>query len=136
MKILPLAVLLFGFAVAMPIAPAFAQDAVAPAPRPIPEPAVKDVFDGLIGAITDDNYPGFLLFFDEKLRTAFTKPAFESVVQQFGSRFQAGFEPTYFGQLERNGYQVYLWKIKFETGDDLLVELSIQDGNVGGFFLR
>ena len=141
MKILALVVLLFGFIVAVPIAPIFAQDApaqdaAAPAIRPVPKAAVKAEFDGLIGAIMDDNYTGFLVSLDEKLRGALTKPAFESVVGQVGPRLEAGFEATYLGQLQRKGYDVHLWKMKFETGDDLLVELSVKEGKVGGFFLR
>ena len=136
MKILLLAVLLLGFVVAVPTARVLAQDATAPASRPVPEPAIKAEFDGLIGAIIDDNYTGFLISLDEKLRGALTKPAFESVVQQYGPRLEAGFEATYLGQLQRKGYDVHLWKIEFETGDDLLVEMSVKEGKVGGFFLR
>ena len=132
-----LAVLVLGFAVAIAIAPAVAQDAPAPVTmRPVPDAAVKDVFDGLVGAITDDNYSSFLLLIDENFRAALPKPAFESVVKQVGPRFETGSQATYFGQLGRNGYAVHLWKIEFDTGDDLLAEVSLKDGKVGGFFLR
>ncbi len=135
MKILPLAVLCFGLAVAVPIAPTAAQDATTPAMRPVLEPTVKDTFDGLIGAITDDNYAGFLLFVDEKFRAALTKPVFESVVQQVGPRFKAGFKTTYLDQLQRQDYVVHVWKIEFETDDDVLAQVSIKDGKVAGFLL-
>ena len=137
MKKLPFAVLVFGFAVVVPIAPAIAQDAPAPvATRPVPAPAVKDVFDGLIGAIVDDNYTGFLLSVDEDFRAALTKPVFEKVVQQVGPSFDAGYKTTYLYQLRRGDYTVHLWKIEFETGDDLLAEVSIKNGKVGGFILH
>ena len=140
MKKLPFAALVLGLAVATPILPTLAQDAPstqsAPATRPLPEPAVEDVFDGLIGAITDNNYTEFLLFTDENFRAALPKPAFEKVSQQIAPRFEAGYKATYLDQLQRNGYDVHLWKIEFEAGDDLLAELSVKEGKVGGFFLR
>ena len=141
MKILPLSFLLFGLVAAVPLMPAVAQDANAPATRPAPDAAVPDVavqgaFDGLIGAIADDNYAGFLLFVDENFRVALTKPAFEGVVRAIGPRLNSGYEATYLGQLKKSGYDVHLWKVGFKTGDDLLAEMSIKDGVVGGFVLR
>ena len=135
MKKLPFAALVLGFAVAIPVLPSVAQDAPV-SMRPVPAPAVEDVFDELIGAIMDDNYTGFLLSVDENFRAALTKPVFEKVVQQIGPLLKTNFKTTYLDQLQRDGYTVHLWKIEFETGNDLLAEVSIKDGKVGGFVLR
>jgi hypothetical protein len=43
----------------------------------------------------------------------------------------------YMGQLRQQGLDISVWKVSFQDqGDDLLATLNVQNGRVGGFFLR
>jgi len=64
------------------------------------------------------------------------KKAFDSVVAQLAPRMKKGYEATYLGTLNQQGYSVTLWKLDFSEGDDALATLSIKDGKVGGYWIK
>ena len=133
---------LFGSLLATIALPAQAQTDTPPAtetaPKPLlAEPKVQSVFDTLMGAIEDNSYTSFLTVVDDDFKAVLTKPLFESVVKQVAPRQKKGYEPTYFGSINRQGYRVHFWKLVFnDKDDDLLAELALKDEKVGGFMLR
>lgn len=87
-------------------------------------------------AIEEDDYIGFLASTDDTFKAALPKPAFERVVALVAPRLKAGYTATFLTQLRKNGFLVSVWKIEFKDGgDDMLGELSLKNGKVGGFFL-
>ena len=64
------------------------------------------------------------------------KKSFDSVVSQLATRMKEGYETTYLGTLDQQGYSVTLWKLDFSEGDDALATLSIKDGKVGGYWIK
>jgi len=64
------------------------------------------------------------------------KKSFDSVVTQLAPRMKKGYEATFLGTLEQQGYSVTLWKLDFSEGDDALATLSIKDGKVGGYWIK
>ncbi len=121
---------------------AHAQDEAAPpvqTQKP-PEklaPAVRDAFNLLMTSIQDDDYAGFLVAVDDNFKAALTKKMFDAVVAQLASRQKNGYEAIYLDHLKRGAYTTHLWKLAFrDGGDDILAEMSLKDGKIGGFFLR
>lgn len=103
----------------------------ADAPAGTGEEAVK-----LISAIASDDYAAFIVDGSAAFR-GLKKDQFEAVVSQIGSRLRAGYDLTYLGDLQQQGYQVTLWRIRLKSGgDDLLATLSMKNGMVGGFWIR
>jgi len=99
-------------------------------------PASHDVATKLVSAIASDNYAAFVMDGNAAFQ-ALKKDQFESVVSQLGSKLKSGYDLTYLGDLNQRGYQVTLWRIRFNNGgDDLLATLSMKDGKVGGFWLK
>ena len=105
-------------------------------PHIAPDAATCAQFQGLMDAIEEDNYGDFLANADETVKGVLTKPMFESVVAQIAPGLKNGYSATYATQLRKNGFILSIWKIQFKQGDDMLGELSIKNGKVGGFFLR
>ncbi|MBW3637577.1 MAG: hypothetical protein KY445_14105 [Armatimonadetes bacterium] len=100
-------------------------------------PAVRDAFNLLMTSIQDDDYTGFLVGVDDNFKAALTKKMFDTVVAQMAPRQKNGYEAIYLEQLKRGAYTVHLWKLAFQDGgDDILAEMSLKDGKIGGFFLR
>ena len=119
-----------------------AQDEAAP-PVQTPKtpeklaPAVRDAFNLLMTSIQDDDYAGFLVAVDDNFKAALTKKMFDAVVVQIAPRLKNGYTAAYLDQLRRGSFTTHLWKLSFQDGgDDVLGEMSLKDGKIGGFFLR
>jgi hypothetical protein len=90
----------------------------------------------LVSAIASDNYTAFVADGNAAFQ-GLKKDQFGSVVSQIGSNLKSGYDLNYLGDLNQRGYQVTLWRIRFKNGgDDLLATLSMQDGKVGGFWIK
>jgi hypothetical protein len=104
----------------------------------IVEPAGPDQVQAtkLISAVQNDDYDAFMADGNPLFKTL-TQKQFEPVSAQLSSRLKAGYTLTYFGELKQMGYHVTVWKISYKDGgDDDLAELSVKDGQVGGFWIR
>lgn len=90
----------------------------------------------MVSAVVADDFAAFVA----DGNTAFQelkKERFEAVVSQLGAKLKAGYDLGYLGDLNQQGFQVTLWRIRFKSGgDDLLATLSIKDGRVGGFWIK
>ena len=61
----------------------------------------------------------------------------ERVSKELEPRARQGYEAQYLGELNRKGYKVHLWRLKFKDGgDDALATLSVKDGKAGNFLLQ
>jgi hypothetical protein len=59
------------------------------------------------------------------------------VSRQLAARLKQGYHATFLGQLDQQGYTVYLWKLSFDDKkDDHLVKMAVKDGKVGGFWVQ
>lgn len=102
-----------------------------------PPPAVQSQFDKMAKAMADQNYEAFVADGDKSFLLQVNKPVFEQAGQQLSAKLAGGYDATYFGELSRQGYSVYYWKLVFkEGGDDALASMSVKDGKVGGFFIQ
>ncbi len=105
-----------------------------------PETASQEVqgdIDTLLGAISNNSYADFVSVGDAPFKAALTKDLFAKVVAQYSSRLASGYDVKFLGDMNKNGFSVSLWRIRFKAGgDDVLAEMSTKDGLVGGFFLR
>jgi hypothetical protein len=90
----------------------------------------------LVTAIVADDYKGFVADGNVAFQ-GLKKDQFEAVVSQLSPKLKAGYDLSYLGDLNQQGYQVTLWRIRFNSGgDDLLATLSMKDGKVGGFWIK
>lgn len=101
-------------------------------------PAVaQDTFETMMGAIEDNNRAAFVALGEAPFKAAMTPPVFQALVDQLGGRLKAGHEFRYLGAVNKAGYVVSVWRVRFsDGGDDLLGEVSEKSAKVGGFFLR
>jgi hypothetical protein len=59
------------------------------------------------------------------------------VSEELAPRAKQGYDARYFGELNRKGYQVHVWRLVFKDGgDDVLATLSVKDGKAGNFLLQ
>jgi hypothetical protein len=90
----------------------------------------------LLSAIAIDDFAAFVADGNAAFR-GLSKDQFEAVVSQLSSKLKNGYDIAYLGDLNQQGYQVTLWRIRFKSGgDDLIATLSIKDGKVGGFWIK
>jgi hypothetical protein len=78
---------------------------------------LKSIETGDFELFVEDGEPAF-----QKIK----KKNFDSVVTQLATRMKKGYEATYLGTLDQQGYSVTLWKLDFSEGDDALATLSIK----------
>ncbi len=101
------------------------------------EQSVQKIFTTLISAIEQNNYTQFISQGNAAFKEGMTKQMLTKVSQRFASRIKKGYSKVFLGNLNQQGYQVYLWKLTFKDGgDDILATLSLKDGKIGGFWLR
>ncbi|PHJ54472.1 hypothetical protein VF14_34950 [Nostoc linckia z18] len=102
-----------------------------------PEQSVQKTFISLINAVEQNNYNQFISQGNAAFKEAVTKQTFTQVSGQLAPRLKKGYSLVFLGNLNQQGYQVYLWKLTFkDSGDDILARLSLKDGKIGGFWLN
>ncbi|MBC1241889.1 hypothetical protein [Nostoc sp. 2RC] len=102
-----------------------------------PEQSVQKTFTSLINAVEQNNYNQFISQGNAAFKEAVTKQTFTQVSGQLAPRLKKGYSLIFLGNLNQQGYQVYLWKLTFkDSGDDILARLSLKDGKIGGFWLN
>lgn len=68
---------------------------------------------------------------------AIDQAQFVQVSNSLSPRLEKGYSVDYLGNLQQQGLDISVWKVSFQDGgDDLLATLNVQNGRVGGFFLR
>ena len=102
------------------------------------EPEAETILNKLLSAVQNDNYPEFIADSTPEVKARLTKEMLAKVSEQLAPRMNKGYSKTYLGELNQQGYQVYLWKLTFtEGGDDILAKLVLgQDHKVAGFWFQ
>jgi hypothetical protein len=119
-------------------ATATATTAAVPVPVVVPQPdaTANRSFNTLTSAMNRNDFNAFISLGEPAFKAGMSKADFEAASSQIAPRMRKGFESTYLGSMRQKGYQVYLWKYSFnDGGDDYLAQLSMRNGQVGGFFL-
>lgn len=94
------------------------------------------MLQGLLGAIARQDHVEFTATGTPAF-AAITEDQFNAVVQQVGPRLEQGYRTEYFGDIRQQGYTFSVWKVSFtDGGDDMLATLNVENGRVGGFYLR
>ncbi|MEH2303504.1 MAG: hypothetical protein V7K88_32190 [Nostoc sp.] len=102
-----------------------------------PEQSVQKTFTSLINAVEQNNYTQFIFQGNAAFKEGITKQTFIQVSGQLAPRLKKGYSAVFLGNLNQQGYQVYLWKLTFKNrSDDVLARLSLKDGKIGGFWLN
>jgi hypothetical protein len=102
------------------------------------EPPKEDavMWAKLIRAIEKSDYNAFIADGDAAFKQM-KKEVFESAAAQLVLRLKAGYDVSYLGDARQRGYHLTIWKISFKDGgDDVIANLGMKDGKVGGFFFR
>lgn len=96
----------------------------------------QPVVQQLLEAMSSKNYQAFV----DLGTPAFAQIGenqFNEVADSIGARLKQGYTVEYLGTLQQQGLDISVWKVSFtDKGDDLLATLNVQNGSVGGFFLR
>ena len=102
-----------------------------------PEQSVQRTFTSLINAVEQNNYTQFISQGNAAFKEGITKQTFTQVSGQLAPRIKKGYSAVFLGNLNQQGYKVYLGKLTFfDGGDDVLARLSLKDGKIGGFWLN
>jgi hypothetical protein len=102
-----------------------------------PDQTTQAIFKNLMAATVSNNYDGFMAEADASLKSALSKRMLERVSKELEPRARQGYDSQYLGELNRKGYKVHLWRLKFKDGgDDALATLSVKDGKAGNFLLQ
>lgn len=104
------------------------------APGVLPEKAVQEAILGALEAIEADDFANFALLGTENFKAGLKKEWFENIVKERAPRLQNGYNVTYFGDIKRENYTVYMWKLVFaDKGDEWLGEIGWKNGKMDGF---
>ena len=94
------------------------------------------VVQQLLDAMAQNDYQAFTAKGTADF-AAIDQAQFTQVADSLSPRLQKGYGVEYLGTLRQQGLDISVWKVSFQDGgDDLLATLNVQDGRVGGFFLR
>ena len=98
-----------------------------------PEALMKKMME----AVKKTAYDDFMIECDDTMRGALTKQQFEGVSAMMAPSLQPGYKTTYLGKLRRKAATTYLWKLDPGSNrDETLINVTIKDRKVAGFFLQ
>jgi hypothetical protein len=97
----------------------------------------EKIFKNLIAAQTAKDYDAFVADADDILKAALTKSQFEASSNLMNKRTGGGYDITFLGELNQQGYQVFLYRLRFtDGGDDILGTMSLKNDKVGGIYFK
>ncbi len=115
---------------------AFILAPLAQAAEPAQGGGDQPVVQRLLDAMAQNDYQAFTSQGTPEF-AAIDQAQFSQVSTSLAPRLKQGYTVQYMGNLQQQGLDISVWKISFQDqGDDLLATLNVQDGRVGGFFLR
>ena len=107
---------------------------IAAAPSVLPEKPVQDAILGALEFIEADDFANFALLGTENFKAGLTKEWFDAMVKERAPRLEKGYNVTYLGDVKRENYTVYMWKLVFaDKSDEWLGEISWKNGKMDGF---
>lgn len=104
------------------------------APGGLPEKAVQEALLAALETVEADDFANFARLATDAYKAALKKDWFDDMAKFRTPRLEQGYNVVYFGDLKREGYTVYMWKLVFaDKGDEWLGEISWKDGKMDGF---
>jgi len=101
------------------------------------EKEAEPILVKLLTAVQNHDYEAFVADGTTEFKSRLTRRIFAKVSAELSERMKKGYSTSYLGQLKKQGYPVYLWKMTFsDGGDDILVRMVLQDRRVAGFWLQ
>jgi len=98
---------------------------------------IETTMKKMLAAAESGSLADFVAAGDASFQAGMTQALLDGVSAQFAPRLKQGYTSTFFGTLNQQGYNVYLWKLEFKDGkDDRLITMAVKDGKVAAFFLR
>lgn len=107
--------------------PAFAED----------DAGARAIFDQMLAAQDAKDYEAFLANANDRFKGSLTRANFEQSSDTLRADAAGGpREITFLGELTQHGYETYLYRLRFKTGD-LLGALTLDpDGKVEGIWFK
>ena len=93
----------------------------------------RPLFDKMLTAMDVKNYEAFVADANDTLRGALTKTQFLAVATTMDAKGSR--DVTFLGELNQHGYEVYLYRIRYQDGD-VLGTMALKDGKVAGIFYK
>src|ERR1700759_5578958 len=88
----------------------------APLGRAEPDATAQKIFQNLMAAVVSDNLDSFTAEGDANMKAAISKAVLDSVSKMIAPRAQQGYDTQYLGEMKKQAYQVYLWRLRFKDG--------------------
>jgi len=102
-----------------------------------PPESVRILLNNLLTAVVAGDHAKFIADGSDDFKAKLTENMLRSVTSQLAPRMNQGYDSMYFGELNQQGCQVYLWKLVYnDHRDDTLAKLVLKDGKVAGFWLQ
>jgi hypothetical protein len=99
--------------------------------------AAQAMFEKLMTAQSAKDYETFVADGTTQLQAALSKTQFEASSDILAPKFAKEHEIQFLGELNQRGYEVYLYRIRFQDGsDDIQGTLSLKEGKVAGILFR
>src|ERR1700677_3918654 len=91
------------------------------------------LFNKLLAAVMAKDYDAFVADGTVEVKAGIAKSQSDAVASMMDPKLEAGYDVTSLGELNKSGYEVYLYRIRFKNGaDDVEGTLSLKDGKVAG----
>ncbi len=95
------------------------------------------IFKELVGAVLAHDYDSFIAHGTTEVKAAITKTQFNAVADLMDARLKAGYEVASLGELNQRGYQVFLYRLRYQDGgDDTLGTMTLKNGQVAGIYFK
>ncbi len=99
--------------------------------------AARKLFDKLVAAQDTKDYDTFVSYGDTQLKAALSRTQFEASSDVLQANAAGGTrEITFLGELNQHGYEVYLFRVRFKTGDMLASMTLNKQGEVAGIWFK
>ncbi len=106
-------------------------------PAAVDQEAADLLFHQLIDAQAAKNYDAFVAHGTLELKAALTKTQFDASSDLMIARLKGGCDIDPLGELNKKGFQIYLYRLRFKDGgDDMLGTMSLKDGLVAGIYFK
>jgi RNA polymerase sigma factor (sigma-70 family) len=110
-----------------------------PAPRSLPSLTLPVIDPDsrlrlMLTAIANNSYDDFVSAGDDQFKAVLRLDTMEETVNDLGPHLAGGYRAISLGTLQQEAQVLYLWKLELGDGsDDVLIKMSLKDGQVTGF---
>jgi RNA polymerase sigma-70 factor (ECF subfamily) len=110
-----------------------------PVPRSLPPLAVpvtdpESLLRLMLTAIANNSYDDFVSVGDDQFKAVLHLDTMEETVNDLGPHLAGGYQAISLATLQQDDQVLHLWKLELGDGsDDVLIKMSLKDGQVTGF---